>query len=88
MYICVCIDRWLVISVLSNRHSPTYESIRDYIYVLHFTIYETFAFHCQSSQLLLKSFVIPHLMRIPGVKDKAIKFYGVVSFIVFLVKEN
>ena len=24
--------RWLSISVLSNRHSPTYESIRDYLY--------------------------------------------------------
>ena len=26
--------RWLRISVLSNRHSPTYESIRDYLYFL------------------------------------------------------
>ena len=26
--------RWLRISVLSNRHSPTYESIRDYLYLM------------------------------------------------------
>ena len=39
MFICICmcictclyICRWLRISVLSNRHSPTYESIRDYL---------------------------------------------------------
>ena len=41
MFICICmcictcmyICRWLRTSVLSNRHSPTYKSIRDYLYL-------------------------------------------------------
>ena len=34
---CVCIYRWLRISVLSNRHSPYILSIREYLYFKDFS---------------------------------------------------
>jgi len=38
--------RWLSISVLSNRHSPTYKSIRDYLYS--FTVLKIYVEHIQT----------------------------------------
>ena len=61
MFMCMCIFtcayicRWLRINVLSNRHSPTYESIRDYLYFMFIIYFASMLVLNLSDKLVVKS---------------------------------